>query len=121
MFRELALSAIALCLVACGTDDGHYEDGHSHDDDMNVDHIMALHGDADSGALVFDGSCANSGCHGVDGDSGSAPSLSAAVPEHTDEQLAALIAYGDGNMPAQSSLSDQEIADVIAHVRQAYP
>lgn len=118
MTRSTLVPICALILASCGGDD-HNDDGHSHSED--VEHIMALHGDADSGAVVFDASCANSACHGVDGDSGTAPRLSEAVPEHTDEQLAALIAYGDGDMPAQSSLSDQEVADVIAYVQQAYP
>ena len=92
--------------------------GHSHGD---VSSILALEGDATSGAAHFDATCANADCHGADGVEGPGPSLADAVPDHDDEALMGVIRFGEGNMPAQDSLDDQAVADVVAHLRGRFP
>ncbi len=77
------------------------------------------------------------GCHGVEGQGGkesiegifthSAPTLSAVLPLYNDEQLVRLIRYGvkrDGRSAVGMisfvfwSLSDQDLANIIAHLRR---
>lgn len=75
-------------------------------------------GDAANGATLFASSC--SACHGADATGGSGPDLTSgtqAASAFTDEQLSDIITNGVGGMPAISSLDDQGIADVIAHLR----
>lgn len=74
-------------------------------------------GDSERGADVFSGTC--SGCHGYDGSGGSAPGLMYAISGNSDEELEAIILEGSGGMPAQN-LSAQEVADVIAYLRETY-
>ncbi len=76
------------------------------------------------GAATFKSKC--SACHGADG-SGNTPagkSLKAQdlrapeIQNKTDAELATLIANGKGKMPAfKSSLSDDVIKSVVAHLR----
>ena len=60
-----------------------------------------------------------SGCHGYDGSGGSGPSLMYAISGNSDAELETIILEGSGGMPAQD-LSAQEVADVIAHLREIY-
>ncbi len=75
--------------------------------------ILGLTGDATAGEMVFsDNACSVVGCHGPDGtvDNPLGPLVMAA----SDEQIVDTFLNGKGSMPAQSSLSDQELADVLA-------
>jgi mono/diheme cytochrome c family protein len=81
-------------------------------------------GDPVNGEALF-GSCA--GCHGADGtggiDIGGTPStdLTQSVPTKTDTELEDIIKNGYGTaMPAQYS-DAQDIADLIAYMRQTFP
>jgi mono/diheme cytochrome c family protein len=76
------------------------------------------------GAATFKTRCV--ACHGVDG-SGNTPAGRVvkaqdlrvqAVQSKTDTELATLIANGKGKMPAfKSSLSEDQIKSVVAHIR----
>ena len=112
MRRSVLVLAILGVLAGC-------EHDHA-PDDADVSGILALTGDATAGATVFNNSCADSSCHGPDGNSGQGPNLSDEVPNHDDEQLALVIKYGAHDMPAQSQLSDQQIADVIAYLNATF-
>lgn len=109
------LLALSL-LVACGDkDDDTTSDGGSAG--SRIDTILALDGDATAGAEVFSANC--TGCHGVDGNSGSAPQLSDEVPSLSDSELLTIVLEGKDNMPA-INLDDQEAADLLAHLRATY-
>lgn len=100
LFASLAL------LVACGDKDDTGDTG-------------ALSGDATAGADVYAGNCA--ACHGSDGTNGaSGPDLSGLVPGMSDSALESVIKNGVGSMPAISTLDDQEVADVVAWLRQEF-
>ena len=120
MHKRLArLSSLALILcagtLACdGGDDG---GGGACDRSSG---ILGLSADEANGATVFANTCGNSGCHGADGISGSAPSLATAVPAETSDGLACILLAGEGSMPAQDHLSDQDLADVIAYVEATF-
>ncbi|NVB43163.1 cytochrome c [Pseudenhygromyxa sp. WMMC2535] len=120
---------LGLTLTACAGDDG--DDGD--DDDVGedgscnaeqsarVDDVLSLTADGGgNGAIVYASTCGSSGCHGVDGMSGPAPSLVDEIPEYDDEALGCLLLTGYGNMASQASLSDQELADVIAYVESTF-
>lgn len=110
MHRALLLSA--LVLAACGeekTDTGNQ---------ARIDAVLALTGDATNGGTVFGNTCA--GCHGADGASGSAPDLTAEIPEVDDAELVEIMLFGEGTMPAQD-LTDQDAADVLAYARVTFP
>ena len=104
--RIIALGfAAALTLAACAG-------GDADKTDTEVDRvadIVALSGDAEAGATVYDGNCA--GCH----DSESYPDLTATTA--SDEDIATVILDGAGSMPGfEADLSDQDIADLIAYI-----
>lgn len=100
-----ALSGTIACDTGTATGDG---DG----DGDRVADILAATGDATNGAALFDADCRT--CHGDTGQGGSGPALQG--NNDTDEELAEVILNGDGQMPSWASYSDQDIADVIAHV-----
>ena len=85
-----------------------------------------LVGDPVAGEKVFQSTCANVKCHGPDG-SGSGEKSKAAdladeVPTKSDAEIETIIREGFALMPAvDPPLSDQEIADVIAYLRQEFP
>lgn len=79
----------------------------------------ALKGDTARGETVYANSCGSSSCHGADG-VGPAPSLPDELSHHGDGFFARVILEGDGDMPPQSELTDQEVADVIAYMRQRW-
>lgn len=110
-----ALLALPL-LLACGDKDDDTT-GDGGDTGSRIDTILALDGDASAGASVFSGNCA--GCHGADGDSGSAPNLSAKVLSLSDSELLTIVLNGKGDMPA-ISLEDQEAADLLEYLRTSY-
>ena len=71
------------------------------------------------GRVVFMASC-SAGCHGADGDEGSAPNLSSEVPRADDTELTDVIRNGKGDMPAVT-LTDAELADLLAYARATWP
>lgn len=76
-----------------------------------------LTGDATAGAAVYASSCA--GCHGDNGNDGSAADLTAEVPEKSDAELEDIVLNGYDDMPAQD-LSAQEMADLLAYLRETF-
>jgi mono/diheme cytochrome c family protein len=75
---------------------------------------------ADPGAGIFADRCAS--CHGANGDGGTAPVLTGVVAtRYPDvEDQVALVRAGKGAMPAfASSLSPDEIRDVVAYTRRS--
>ncbi len=79
-----------------------------------VDEILALDGDSEAGSTVYADNCA--GCHAEDGSGGSGPALVGEADE--GEEFVALVLDGEEDMPAFSdTLSDQDIADVLAFVQ----
>jgi mono/diheme cytochrome c family protein len=74
--------------------------------------ITALTGDTASGETLFSSNCAS--CHGAAGEGVSAPAI--AGLDFTDGDIS-LVLNGEDGMPAfGESLSDQDIADIIAYV-----
>lgn len=76
-----------------------------------------IDGDAAAGADVYASNCA--GCHGANGEGGSGPALADEVPEKSDADLEGIITNGTGSMPG-FELEDQEMADLIAYLRENY-
>jgi putative heme-binding domain-containing protein len=78
----------------------------------------AIAGDAAAGKPIFERYC--SPCHGIGGGGGKGPRLNRAKLPHAqdDNQLRAVIANGiPPGMPDAWYLSDEEIANVAAHIR----
>lgn len=85
----------------------------------------AAKGDAGAGKDVFTKHCAM--CHGADasGNTPMAKALGATIPDYrsktvqdmTDADIKKQITQGKNKMPAQTGLTDDDIANVIAYVR----
>ena len=125
---KLRLPALTLTLCSgllLGVCDGGDDD---HDDHVEcsaaqserASDIAALTADQTTGAAVFAQTCGSAGCHGADGVAGSAPNLDDEIPEFDSESLSCLVLGGTGSMPSQASLSDQELADVLAYVQATF-
>ena len=71
--------------------------------------ILSLTGDPTSGETVFADNCAS--CHAADGTGGAGPNL---TQTSFQDEYVDLILNGEDSMPSFSSLSDQEIADMLA-------
>ncbi len=83
--------------------------------------ILGLSPDPAAGAMVFSGTCGIASCHGPDGNSGPvAMPLSSRVPALTDEAIVGVLLNGQGGMPSQAALSDQELADVVAYLNETF-
>lgn len=116
LIRVLALSS-TLAAIAC--DDG---GGGGSMDDPRTAGILMLDGDATAGMAVFQ-VCSTSSCHGADGNTPGTPDvkkLSEVIPEDDDHVIVETILKGTGAMPSQAHLSDQQIADVVAYVRDTF-
>ena len=87
---------------------------------MRVDTVFDLSADESAGAMVFMQNCGSAACHGADGSAGPAPDLPDEVPEFDDVGLACLLLNGEGDMPSQATLSDQQLADVLAYVQATF-
>lgn len=109
------MSTILLAfLLGCGEDDHSHDDDHGHDTEMDTGLSgLYLDGDAAVGETIYTDSCA--GCHGADGSGNSGPSLIDAVPDHSDVQIANIVTYGSGDMPAVDC-HDQDLADLLAYL-----
>jgi mono/diheme cytochrome c family protein len=74
-----------------------------------VDTIVGLTGDSTDGAVVYADNCAS--CHGADATGGTERGITGAP----DEEVAEVVLNGEESMPSfADTLSDQDIADVIA-------
>ncbi|MCX4247437.1 c-type cytochrome [Paraliomyxa miuraensis] len=114
MRRLLILTLpFVLTTVACEGDEG---DG---GDDNGS--ILDLTGDSASGEALFASKgCAQASCHGTDGNSGAtAPALSGVVSSRSDDEIIDAVLDGKGTMPP-NNLSDQEMADVLAWLRETF-
>jgi cytochrome c551 len=105
--RALVLLAL---LTACNDKGGEGDD--------RVSAILELEGDVAAGETVYGGSCA--ACHGGDGSGGTGPDLVESFANLGDEEIVSVIIDGKGSMPAQSSLEDQDVADVLAYGRDTF-
>ena len=92
---------LAIGIAACG--------GTAGDTATGIDLSSA---DLANGQAVHDTSCQI--CHA------SNPSMAEYSPSLSDSQLYDVIVDGIGAMPAQSSLSEQDVIDVIAYIRETY-
>ena len=116
--RALLLSATFVLLPACdGGSSG--EGGETTSGNDRVDMILSMSPDSAAGASVFTTMCGNDICHGADGNSGPGADLSTVAPTLSDAALVGVIIDGSGMMPALS-LSDQEIADVVAYINETF-
>lgn len=89
----------------------------------NVEAALALSGNADAGAGVYySAGCAS--CHGDKGFGGVGPSLRSAAfaYRNTPRTIAQQVRGGGGGMPAfgQSQITDQQLASLVAFVRNWY-
>lgn len=83
------------------------------------DHVLSMTGDSSAGATLFAQNCAT--CHGPEGrGSGWAPNLYERVPTRTDESIVQTLLQGRGGMPKWDELRDQELADLLAHLRATF-
>ena len=76
----------------------------------------------DAGGQVFVARCA--GCHGSDGNGGElGPGIATRVPLRSDADLTTLLRQGlpGAGMPAFSTLTERESADVVRYVRTLRP
>lgn len=98
--RALLTLCLALAPLACDEGGG---------DDETAE------ADLDNGKAIHDGTCMVAACHPANG-----IDFVEHIPEHTDDELREIISMGEGMMPAQTQLSDQDITDVIAYLREIY-
>lgn len=96
---------LALLLPACGP---------SAEEVDRAEAVAGLIGDAEAGSALFATGCAS--CHGADGTGGSGPDLLPVASWPTDEVVLVLL-QGPWSMPSFADWSDQELADVTAHVQ----
>ncbi len=124
MLRKMPALLFAGSLVLATGCDGEEDDGGgggTGGDDRTAT-ILGLEGDAAAGGMVFSsGACATPACHGPDGTSGMAsPTLDTSIPSASDMQIVNSLLNGKGSMPAQSNLTDQQLADVLAYVTDTF-
>lgn len=74
-----------------------------------ADTILALTGDDIAGETLYADHCAV--CHAADGSGGTGPNLSSKV---VGAGVVNTVLNGEGQMPSFSTLSDQEVADLLA-------
>lgn len=118
-----ALVGVALC-GACEAGHG-AEDGDHHDEIGRLELDFAS-GVAADGQKIFAQVCTP--CHGTDGLGQEAteanpggPSLAEEVPEHEDAQIAWVVRNGLEEMDPQPLLTDQQLVDLVAYLRETFP
>ena len=111
--RMLTLTLFLTSLIACKDNGGDDTGGGS-------DTGSGLTGDVTAGETVYSDVCA--ACHGTDGMGieGYSPSMFDEFADLSDAEITGVIKNGLGEMPAQTQLSDQDIADVIAYGRATF-
>ena len=77
--------------------------------------IAKLNGNAAEGKVYYENKCSR--CHGTDGRGGQGLNLIEHRDGHDDAELIDTILEGSGSMPSFNHLEDQEIADIISHIR----
>jgi mono/diheme cytochrome c family protein len=80
-----------------------------------AEQIANLTGDPSAGASLYITHCER--CHGEDGQSGSAGVDLVGELHHGDAELIDVMILGKESMPSFSQQSDQELADLLAHLR----
>lgn len=120
------LHVLALSLVigsACDDGGDEDDDDGGGEDNPRTAGILELTGTATpAGADVFAATCGTAPCHGADGNTPGDPmmlakDLSEEIPEKTDREIVNIILNGYETMASQATLSDQQVADVLAYVR----
>jgi mono/diheme cytochrome c family protein len=100
----LALASV-LMIAACGSDDDKPQE--------RALVIAGSPGSAESGAVLFARHCAV--CHGAQGQGFAGPDLR--VDALTRDRIIEIVLRGRGSMPSFADrLSDQDIADIAAHI-----
>ena len=102
MSRSVLVLLAALALSACK------------ENDDRVDAILALDGDAAAGETLYGSDCAV--CHATDGSGGTGPSLQGGP---SDQIVVDQVINGGGSMPAFDDYADQDIADVLAYLKDS--
>jgi mono/diheme cytochrome c family protein len=120
------LCAVALAAAACGSDDESDGGGSGGGSAATgVERVLALQGNAANGAMIYDEQGCKL-CHGTDGKGamGLAADFTERLPMISDQEAVNAIYHGvpGTTMIAWSvekggPLSEQEIADVYAHVK----
>jgi mono/diheme cytochrome c family protein len=121
----IALFALtAFATAACSSDDDDASDS------ARPAEVAALTGNAANGKLVYEtkASPACVSCHKADGKGGpvaglTEPAADLGEPSQNDEaeELAGYILNGKGtDMPKQTALSNQDVADVIAYMKATF-
>ena len=77
--------------------------------------IAELSGDPNVGEVLYNEMCSR--CHGVSGRGGVGLNLIEHRDGHEDAELIDTVLEGGGGMPSFKRLEDQEIADIISHIR----
>lgn len=75
-----------------------------------------LVGDPAAGEALYASNCAS--CHGADGEGGSGPAM-ADVSGESEAEIADVVLYGAGDMPA-IDVDDQAAADIAAYVVETW-
>jgi mono/diheme cytochrome c family protein len=96
------LTAALACSVGCSAKAA---------DPARTTSITSLVGNAAAGKIVYE-KCVT--CHGADGKSGTAKHD---IRAHDNVEFINQVIAGGSGMPAFGTLSDQQIADVLAHVK----
>ncbi|HWB80583.1 MAG TPA: cytochrome c [Nannocystaceae bacterium] len=121
MTKSIRLLALSFTLAAFACDDGGED---AEPDHARTQGVLDLQGDTAAGATVFMMICGTSACHGADGNTpGTADTkkLSEEIPGRDDRNIVNVILKGEGPMPPQEAiLNDQQIADVLAYVRDTF-
>ena len=116
--RVLKVLLCATVLLGCDDDDGGGE--------SRTQTILGLDADSAMGMSQYESNCGTDVCHGADGAGGSmapdpAPQdLRVLLSSRTDEQVVDVLLEGIGTMPNQASRSDQELANVVAYINEAF-
>ena len=109
MKMKFLIGVLALSILFIGCGDG--DSGDNGASGSRVDDIQALTGDATEGQTLYASSC--QGCHASDGTGQNGnPDITGSI---SDSDIN-IILTGPGQMPAFSSLTDQQIADIAAYV-----
>lgn len=80
--------------------------------------IALLMGKAETGAPLFASNCA--GCHGADGKGKTGPSLVGRIHDAEPEVIIGYVVNGKGKMPKFDTLTDQQVADLYAHLNATF-
>jgi mono/diheme cytochrome c family protein len=119
LLHWLSLLAIPIAALACADDETTTPPTGG-----RADEILALMGDATAGEVDFPSTCGlgASPCHEPDGTDGGglATDLTAETANLTDREIVETVLNGVGQMPPQSSLDNQTIADIVAFMRNEW-